>query len=416
MQSRLHYDVHTVQEALQENLRVRSALDKVRSCVTVFDRNNRLVYMNDTARSLFDEIGAHIRRENGEFVTDSLLGKNLAELFPDEGLRQTYRTELQETRESRLTAWGHTIRLVTTPVRDREGNYQGRVTQWIDITRELEEQERERIEEERRTAAANLRLKVALDNASSNVMVADEHRRIICMNDTAARLFKGIEEDVRKEIRDFEAGRIIGSTIDAFHKRSVHHQALVERMNSTHASGFEIAGHSMRFVANPVTDAEGRRLGTVVEWTDRTAEVAVEREKVTDAVPEHAASPAAWPSRQTAASRATPAAGRVSPASRSAPPSRPKAVAATAARRPAPAHADDGDEWEESEARPARHRGWVRAALVGRASPSAQPNLRPAQAAREEPIHRPVEIETVLLVVETVALVVLDHILDLDAA
>ncbi|PQJ95191.1 hypothetical protein [Chromatium okenii] len=37
-------------------------------------------------------------------------------------------------------------------------------------------------------------------------------------------------------------------------------------------------GHNFQLVANPVFNSDGERLGTVVEWLDRTAEVAAERE------------------------------------------------------------------------------------------------------------------------------------------
>src|SRR5690606_25121072 len=39
-----------------------------------------------------------------------------------------------------------------------------------------------------------------------------------------------------------------------------------------------VGGHVMRQIINPVADADGRRIGYVVEWDDRTIEVQVEQE------------------------------------------------------------------------------------------------------------------------------------------
>ena len=277
MQSRLNYDVHTVQEALQSNLRVRSALDNVDSCVTVSDRNNLLIYMNKAAHDLFDLIG---RQKGAAFRTDGLMGTSLADFFDDAELRAAYQRQLTETRTSQLTAWGRTLKLVTSPVRDDEGEYQGRVTQWIDITEELAAQqaEQERLQEERQTAAANLRLKVALDNVSSNVMVADQDHQIIYMNETALKLFTGAEQDIRSDLPNFSASAIIGSNIDVFHKNPNHQRGMLNQLNAAHQSEFVVGGRTMRFIANPVVDMEGKRLGTVVEWADRTTEVAIEHE------------------------------------------------------------------------------------------------------------------------------------------
>jgi methyl-accepting chemotaxis protein len=277
MQSRLGYDRHTVQEALQENLRVRSALDSVDSCVTVSDRNNLLIYMNGAARALFTELGANMGQS---FDADDLVGTSLGDFFPDAALADLYRRELTSTQTNELTAWNHTLKLIASPVRDEDGAYQGRVTQWIDISEELAAQqaEQERLQQERERAAANLRLKVALDNVSSNVMVADQDHNIIYMNDTALKLFNEAESDLRRDLPNFTAANIVGSHIDVFHKNPRHQHAMLARLSEEHEAEFVVGGRTMRFVANPVVDGDGQRLGTVVEWTDRTEEVAVEKE------------------------------------------------------------------------------------------------------------------------------------------
>ena len=280
MQSRLNYDVHTVQEALQENLRVRSALDSVDSCVTVSDRHNHLIYMNAAARRLFDELGTYIRAEGRDFDPDGLLGTSLADFFPNETLRALYASELETTRTGHLEAWEHTLKLVASPVYDDQGHYQGRVTQWIDITEELAEQraEQERLAQERATSAANLRLKVALDNVRSNVTVADQAHAVIYVNATAQALFASAEADIRKDLPGFSAAALIGSDLAGLHRDPTRQRRTLEALSAPHTEEFVLGGRTLRLVANPVVDAAGARLGSVVEWTDRTGEVAVERE------------------------------------------------------------------------------------------------------------------------------------------
>ena len=146
MQSRLGYNLHEVQEAATENLRIKQALDNVSSSVTVSDRNNALLYMNQAAHRQFDLLAETIRKTDSGFRTDQLIGTSLADFFPNDRLRELYNKRLERTSESRLEAWAHTIKLITSPVYDTDGDYQGRVTQWIDITEELKvEQEIDRI-------------------------------------------------------------------------------------------------------------------------------------------------------------------------------------------------------------------------------------------------------------------------------
>ena len=79
------------------------------------------------------------------------------------------------TTTSQVQVGGRTFRIIANPVISEQGERLGVAVEWADLTAELaaQEEERKRLESERQAAAANLRLKVALDNVSSNVMVAD---------------------------------------------------------------------------------------------------------------------------------------------------------------------------------------------------------------------------------------------------
>ncbi len=136
----------------------------------------------------------------------------------------------------------------------------------------------ERITAERRVAAENLRIKIALDNVSTGVMIADKDRNIIYTNKSVVSILKGAQADIRKVLPSFDASRLVGSNIDAFHKDPSHQARLLSSFTSTYVAKLEIGGRSMTVSANPVISADGERLGSVAEWQDRTAEVQVEKE------------------------------------------------------------------------------------------------------------------------------------------
>jgi len=130
------------------------------------------------------------------------------------------------------------------------------------------------------TAAANesLRVKIALDNVSANVMMADNERRIVYANKAVLSMFKTAERDIRTQLPQFNAEKLLGVNIDSFHKNPSHQAGLLATLNGTYKSTLSIAGRTMTVVANPVINDKGQRLGAVVEWADRTNEVAVEKE------------------------------------------------------------------------------------------------------------------------------------------
>ncbi len=130
----------------------------------------------------------------------------------------------------------------------------------------------------REQADEGARLKTALDNVSANVMVADNDFNIIYLNDTVSKMFHDAEADLQQDIPGFDANALLGTNIDSFHKDPSHQRRLLGNLESTYQAEIRAGGRFLTVTANPVNNADGRRLGTVVEWFDRTAEVAIEEE------------------------------------------------------------------------------------------------------------------------------------------
>lgn len=134
------------------------------------------------------------------------------------------------------------------------------------------------IAETRRFASENLRVRTALDSASTNVMVADASGHIIYVNKTLERNFREAEVDFRKALPQFRVDALVGSHFDVFHKNPAHQRRLIEQLRSPHRARVEIGGRHFELLAAPIVDADGSRAGTVVEWTDRALEIFLETE------------------------------------------------------------------------------------------------------------------------------------------
>lgn len=122
------------------------------------------------------------------------------------------------------------------------------------------------------------RVREALDKAAVNVMLADKNYNIVYVNDAALKMFKAGESEIRQDLPDFDASQLVGSNIDVFHKNPAHQRAMLDKLAGKFESELTVGGLIMKFVANPVLSCDGERIGTVVEWEDRTAEVAAEHE------------------------------------------------------------------------------------------------------------------------------------------
>ena len=137
-----------------------------------------------------------------------------------------------------------------------------------------------RIQEEReqRIANENLRIRNALDKCSTNVMIANAANEIIYMNETVTAMMQRNESELRKALPQFDAHKLMGQNIDVFHKNPAHQQGLLAGLKATYRTQIPVGSLHFSLNASPILDASGTRMGTVVEWADRTQEVAVEKE------------------------------------------------------------------------------------------------------------------------------------------
>jgi methyl-accepting chemotaxis protein len=134
------------------------------------------------------------------------------------------------------------------------------------------------VTQQRQEAQLNEAFKGALNKLTSNVMVANNDGHIIYLNDANEAMLRAAESDFRRDLPNFEAGKLRGANMDVFHRNPAHQRNLLARLTTAHTSEIMLGGHTLKLVANPMYDAGGERLGTVLEWFDRTQEIATETE------------------------------------------------------------------------------------------------------------------------------------------
>ncbi len=130
----------------------------------------------------------------------------------------------------------------------------------------------------RNDAVKNSQVKVALDSCSANVMVTNTDLDIIYMNDAVTNMMKKVEPDIRKDLDNFDASQLLGTSIDKFYKDSTHLHGVLEALTATHENRILLGGRTLSLITNPIISDKAERIGTVVEWTDMTQELAIQQE------------------------------------------------------------------------------------------------------------------------------------------
>ena len=254
-------------------LRLKSALDNVTTNVMIADNDLNIVYMNKTVEAMLSAAAADIRKDLPSFNVTTLIGTNIDSFHKNPMHQRQMLASFTSTHRTSIKIGGRIFSLIANPIINGKGERLGSVVEWADSTAAVAaEIEAKRVQDEMTL------IKDALDNVTSNVMLADAKRNIVFMNKSIYGMLSNAESDIRRALPNFSVAKLQGASIDQFHKNPAHQSQMLASFTNTPTTQIVVAGRTFRLIANPIINEKGERLGSVVEWADRTIEVATEDE------------------------------------------------------------------------------------------------------------------------------------------
>ena len=124
--------------------------------------------------------------------------------------------------------------------------------------------------------AENAQIRQALDVSRTAMMIADNDHVIRYVNRSVVALLRNQQATLRQAFPDFDAERLVGTSIHRFHANPDRIRTLLNGLQVTHSGKIQIGAVHFAQVVTPVFDAQGNRLGFAVEWHDRTHELTLE--------------------------------------------------------------------------------------------------------------------------------------------
>ncbi|OQW94141.1 MAG: hypothetical protein BWK79_07340 [Beggiatoa sp. IS2] len=167
-----------------------------------------------------------------------------------------------------------------------EGNLDNEITikthnemgQLLQALASMQNQLRSRIAEDKRIADEALRIKNALDNATTCVLITDDRYNVTYINKAAEHLFGTENSRFQAEISTFDGFHLLGKNVDTFHKKPNYQRQLLGQLVSSRHARVNVGGLTLDHVITPVLNKAGERVGMVIEFTNRTLEMAMEQE------------------------------------------------------------------------------------------------------------------------------------------
>ena len=258
------------------NTRIKNALDKCSTNVMIADAGNNIIYMNETVTAMMQGNESELRKSLPQFNSRQLIGQNIDVFHKNPAHQRNMLSALTTTYKTQIQVGSLAFGLIANPIIDAQGKRVGTVVEWADKTAEIAARDAEL-----KSMGENTRIKNALDKCTTNVMIADATNHIVYMNETVTAMMQRNETELRKSLPAFNSRELIGKNIDVFHKNPAHQRGMLSALTTTYKTQIQVGTLYFGLIANPILDAQGARVGTVVEWADRTAEVGVENEVAT---------------------------------------------------------------------------------------------------------------------------------------
>ncbi|WP_326498584.1 methyl-accepting chemotaxis protein [Catenovulum adriaticum] len=174
--------------------------------------------------------------------------------------------EFQRTTKNGEKVW---IQASYNPIYDLNGKPYKVVKYATDIT----QQKLNEIESQKVANFSN-----ALKICQASVMIADNDLNIVYVNDENMKMLKHRESEIQKELPRFNTQNLVGSCIDIFHKEPSHQRRLLAALDQPYFAQIKIGKLNFDLTASPWLDTNGEKIGTIVEWKDRTEEASIECE------------------------------------------------------------------------------------------------------------------------------------------
>ncbi len=273
MQKNLRERIEADQKLLAENGRIRKALTTVDGNVLIAGADNSIIYANDAMTRFFEKVVNSCAKAQSPLAIQELLGADVDRLHQNPDAPPPKFAAMHQQTSGRLQLGAFTIDYVASPVTSDEGERIGSVFEWTDRTDELIEQRQVQA-----TLAENGRIRQALTNVSGNVMIADLAQQVVYANAAMKRLLSNIGHEIQQVVPETDTSNIIDADVDRLHLKSHGEQSFFSKLDQQFEGRLEFGSVTVDYVANPVFGIEGDRIGTVFEWTDRTADLAEEIE------------------------------------------------------------------------------------------------------------------------------------------
>jgi len=241
-----------------DSSQLRAMLDSAPINVLMADRDGTITYMNAasdrTLRTLEDLLPVKV---------DDIIGGSYDVFHPNPARQRAILSDPTSLpHQAQITLGDELLNLQANAIFDEEQNFLGPMVTWEVIT--------EKVKTENEAA----RVQCMMDNAPTNVLLADIDGTITYINPASERTLRTLESLLPVKVDD-----ILGGSYDVFHENPARQRKLLAApSNLPHTAEIKVGDETLQLLVNPIFDQSQNYIGPMVTWEVITEKLAQQAE------------------------------------------------------------------------------------------------------------------------------------------
>jgi methyl-accepting chemotaxis protein len=260
-------DVSKQQKMEAEQSRLASMLENAPTNVLLANRELQIIYVNPASLATLRKIERYL-----PVKPENVLGSSIDVFHKNPAYqRKILSSDKNLPVRAKIQIGPEIADLLVTAIYDQNKNYLGPMVTWELIT------EQEKLKQEQ------ARIQSIVENAPTNVMLADRDLKIIYVNPASLSLLRKLERYL-----PVRADNVLGSSIDIFHKNPAYQRKICsDPKNLPTRANINIGPEIADLLVTAIYDQDKNYLGPMVTWelitekleTERKIKEASERER-----------------------------------------------------------------------------------------------------------------------------------------
>jgi len=256
-------DPRQPQENYQLNEQMRSSYNSLQTNIFIADKEFKIIFANEQALETLQKIEHEIQNSFGVNV-NQIVGGSIHRFHKNpHRIERILRNSASLPHKALLNFGNVSLEANINAIYNSRNEMEGYIVNWDEVAEKL------------RLEAEQARIQSMVENAPTNILMADKNLTITYVNPASLATLKTLEQYL-----PVSADKVMGASIDIFHKNPAYQRKILsDPANLPHRATIDIGPEKADLLVSPIYDNNGKYIGPMVTWEVITKRLQLEAEQ-----------------------------------------------------------------------------------------------------------------------------------------